>query len=371
MLGRNFDFEGGDSFGRQKSVTYVVPPKGEGIPFVHVAWPGLSGAVTGMNRERIALFINAAATKDFRRIGTPTILMARDVLQHARTIAEAEAIIRRTQVFVSDIVTVADGKTGKTRIFEKSPGTTAAYDVKDSVVVANHLVTPTFADDPVNKERRAEGTTTQRYARARQLLDRMEHRVTPEALAGLLRDKMGVDDKPLGLGNRNAIDGLIACHSVIMDVTAGKMWVAAWPNAEGAYIGMDVLAMLDHGVGQVEYAGDTAPTALPEDSMMVVGPGAGRSRWERVLASRAAAKSAEDALAAGSANLALSFAESVIRDNPDFYMGHELRGRALLIRGDAAGAKSELTEALKCDPPYTQHRTAIEGLLRKCDTRIK
>ncbi len=371
MLGRNFDFEGGDSFGRQKSLTVVIPPKEEGIPFAHVAWPGLSGAVTGINQEKIALFINAAATQDFRRIGTPTILMARDVLQHARNIEEAEAIIRRTQVFVSDIVVVADGKTGKTRIFEKSPGTTAAYDVKDSAVVANHLVTPTFADDPVNEERQAEGTTTQRYARARPLLNRMEHQVTPEALAGLLRDKMGVDDKPLGLGNRNAIDGLIACHSVIMDVTAGKMWVAVWPNAEGAYIGMDVLAMLDHSVGQVEYVGDSAPSRLAEDSMMVAGPGDGRSPWERLLAARAAEKSAEDALAAGSADLALSFAENVIRDNPDFYMGHELRGRALLMRGDAAGAKAELMEAMKQDPPYAQHRTAIEGLLRKCDTRIK
>ncbi len=182
MLARVFDFEGGESFGRQKSITYIVPPPGEGIPFAHVAWPGLAGAVTGMNQEKLALFINAAATKDFRRIGTPTILMARDVLEHAHSIADADRIIRATQVFVSDIIVVADGKTGEARIFEKSPARTASYDVELSAVVTNHLITPTFADDPVNRERQDEGTTMQRYSRARHLLDEMVHHVTVEAL---------------------------------------------------------------------------------------------------------------------------------------------------------------------------------------------
>ena len=168
------------------------------------------------------------------------------------SIAEAERIIRATQVFVSDIIVVADGKTRNARVFEKSPARMDSYDVTESAVVTNHLVTATFSDDPVNKERRDEGTTSQRYARARQLMDRMKGRgeLTVEGLASLLRDKRALDDKDVGYGNRNAIDGLISCHAVIMNATKGEMWVAAWPNAEGAFIGVDVMAMLK-GAGAI------------------------------------------------------------------------------------------------------------------------
>ena len=363
LLARVFDFEGGESFGRQKSITYVIPPANEGIPFAHVAWPGLAGAVTGMNQQKIALFINAAATKDFRRIGTPTILMARDVLEHARSLDEAEHIIRFAKVFVSDIVVVADGKTGQSRIFEKSPAHTAVYDVDASAVVTNHLITPTFADDPVNQERRAEGTTTQRYARARQLLDRMKTNVTVTAAADLLRDKQSLNDTDIGYGNRNAIDGLIACHAVIMDATAGQMWVAAWPNAEGKFVGVDVMALLKQAASNPSIVAPASPPEVPEATMMADGT------WDRVIAARISAEQAEQALRSGEIGKALTLAEAVVRDNPNFYLGHELRGRALLAAGDRASAKVEFTEALALDPPYKSRRTALQGLVAQCDTR--
>jgi hypothetical protein len=370
FLGRNFDFEGGESFSRQKSVTYVIPPAGEGIPFAHVAWPGLSGAVTGMNAERLALFINAAATKDCRRIGTPTILMARDILQHSRNIEEAAAIIVRTQVFVSDIIVVADGKTGCARVFEKSPAATASYDVSQSAVVANHLMTPRFADDPVNRERESDGTTRQRYARARELLDRLSGRVTPEGLVGLLRDKQGLHDRPLGLGNRNAIDGLIACHGVVMDVTAGKMWVGAWPYVEGPFAEIDVLAMLSHSAGNPTFSAAIVPTLIAEDSMMASKVGQ-PSGWDQLRASRAAQQEAAAALVAGDLDVALSRSGEAIRENPDFYLGHEFRGRVLFRQGDKSGARAEFARALELDPPYASRRSAIEGMLQQCDTQGK
>jgi isopenicillin-N N-acyltransferase like protein len=367
LLGRVFDFEGGESFGRQKSITFVIPT--EGIPFAHVAWPGLSGVVTGMNKEKIAVFLNAAATSDLRRIGTPTILMARDVLQHARSLDEAEKIIRRTQVFVSDLVVVADGKTGQTRVFEKSPARIGVYDVAASAVVTNHLTTPIFAHDSSNRQRMAEGTTVQRYARARQLLDRLEHRVTPAALAGLLRDKKGLDDKALGYGNRNAIDGLIACHTVIMDVTTGHMWVAAWPNAEGPFLPVDVLAMLERTAAA---PGDLPPgepqglAPLGEDAIM-----SADGAWPHVVAARQAAEQAATALAAGYYSDARQSADKVIQANPEFYLGYELRGRACWMQGDYAAAKTALQQALARDPPYLPRRESLEGLLKACDTHMQ
>jgi predicted exporter len=374
LLGRIFDFEGGESFGRQKSVTYVIPPegeRGEGIPFAHVAWPGLSGAVTGMNREKIAVFINAAATSDFRRIGTPTILLAREILQYAHSIDDAQRLIERTQTFVSDILVVADGKTGQARVFEKSPARLGTYDVQNSLVVTNHLVTPVFANDPVNRSRKDEGTTLQRYARARQLLDRLQGHVTPDALAALLRDKRGMDDKPLGWGNRNSIDALIACHAVVMDVTAGHLWVATWPNAEGSFLGVDLMAMLDSGQGaggkgKPEFNADLPAIGQGQNSMMKAGPD-GTDPWTHWEASRRAVDRATAALKRGDPAAALVAADEVVRENPDFYLGHDLRGRALLRQQDFAGAKASFQRALALDPPYLKRRNELEGLIRRCD----
>jgi tetratricopeptide (TPR) repeat protein len=319
-----------------------------------------------MNRERIGLFLNAAATRDFRRIGTPTILMAREILEHAASIEEAEEIIARTPVFVSDIIVVADGKTARAKVFEKSPGGMDSYEVDGSAVVANHLVTKRFAEDPVNQQRMREGTTMQRYARARELLDHLKERVTTDELAALLRDKRGTGGKDLGYGNRNSIDGLIACHGVIMDVTAGRMWVACWPNVEGPFLGIDVVAMLTKmqghsGQGELAMDFERQVPGLPEDGIMVAQKG--QRAWDEIEEGRRAGARAEALLKAEKPDESLDQAEIVIKLNGSFYEGYELKGRALFMKGNKKGAREAFEESLKRDPPYLKRRQGIETII--------
>src|SRR5205814_857202 len=67
LLARNFDFEAGRVFDEEK-VVLVVEPR-DGIPFVHVAWSGMVGAVSGLNREGIACALNASASDDDASVG--------------------------------------------------------------------------------------------------------------------------------------------------------------------------------------------------------------------------------------------------------------------------------------------------------------
>ncbi len=356
-LARNFDFEGGESFGRQKCVTYVHPD--EGYAFATVAWPGLAGCVTGMNQQRIALFINAAATADRRRIGTPSIFVARDVLQHARTLDEAVAIIRGAQVFVSDIFVIGDGKTGRAVVVEKSPAKTAVWNVSGSAAVANHLVSPGFGGDPENRERISDGTTMQRWTRAEELLEGMRGRVTAGRMAELLRDKKGTGGKELGLGNRNAIDALIATHSVIMDVTGGRMWVAAWPHGEGAFVAVDVGKMLE-SVPPTTVESELSAPSLPADAIMENG------QWELFLKSKASSVESRDAFARGDFPTACSAAREAIAANPHFYLGYELLGREEVALGQFTAARMDLDRALALDPPYASERAGIQEALKSC-----
>src|SRR4030095_2767651 len=56
ILARNFDFEAGPVFDEGKAV-FLVRENGR-IPYASVAWPGLVGAVTGMNAEGVAVVVH-------------------------------------------------------------------------------------------------------------------------------------------------------------------------------------------------------------------------------------------------------------------------------------------------------------------------
>ena len=72
LLARAFDFEAGDVFDEGKAV-FLVREAGK-IPYASVAWPGLIGAVSGVNREGLSLVVHGArarAPRGRRRAGAP------------------------------------------------------------------------------------------------------------------------------------------------------------------------------------------------------------------------------------------------------------------------------------------------------------
>ncbi len=356
-LARNFDFEGGPAFNRQKSITFVRPSHGYG--FVTVAWPGLSGCVTGFNSEKIGLFINAAATVGFKPIGEPTIIVARQVLQFAHSLSQAVSIFRRAPVFVADSIVVGDGKTGQCIIIEKSPLHCAVIHVDQRAAVANQFTAPVFRNDPVNAARIRQSTSRFRMARALRLINAMRGKVNAINLAKLLRDKASVHGRFIGYGNRNAIDALIATHSVIMNLTNGELWVAAWPYAEGAYIGVKVLPMLSK---EPPPLAKVLLPSIPADHFLVSGG------WHRFEIARAALHSGYHALAKNHFKLAYHKAMVALQYDPDFFSAYELAGRADLAMGRKKRAAILLTKTLLLDPPYRARRVALRRYLRLAKT---
>jgi tetratricopeptide (TPR) repeat protein len=89
--------------------------------------------------------------------------------------------------------------------------------------------------------------------------------------------------------------------------------------------------------------------------------------WQRIQDARAAAEAAADALKRHDAQAAMANADRAIAANPNFYLGHELKGRALLQSGRRDLAKSELQQALAADPPYASRRAALKELITQCD----
>jgi hypothetical protein len=242
VLGRNFDFEGGRIFDTEKIVKWVFPDKG--YAFASVIWAGMVGAVTGVNERGVYISINAGGSADYRRIGTPSTLVALKVLEEAANVPEALKILETAQMFITDIFVVTDASGQMVRV-EKSPERMAVMPLEGSRIVTNHLISPQFKDDPINQFRINELTTIARFQRGLERLNGL-----PEAKSALeaetqvleiLRDK-GVDSygQPLNLGNRRAIDALIATHSVIYNSVDRVLFVSQGPAVAGPFLGFDL-----------------------------------------------------------------------------------------------------------------------------------
>ena len=244
ILGRNFDFEGGRIFDREKIVKWVFPENKNA--YVSVIWAGMVGAVTAVNEKGIYISLNAAGSRDFRRFGTPSTLVLAKALREANTATEAIKIITEATMFITDIFVLEDSKSGELYRIEKSPLHTEVIRLKDRSIVTNHLISDNWKEDAINIYRKNELTSGFREARGVELLNSLK--LTPETTApeletkilSILRDKGFSNGKSLDLGNRRAIDSLIAAHSVVYNAKEGRLYVGEGPGVSGAFLGYDL-----------------------------------------------------------------------------------------------------------------------------------
>ena len=273
LLARNFDFDVDDVFDQLK-VVYVVLKDGT-IPFVSIAWPGLVGVVSGMNAAGVAIVVHGGRAGELHADGEPMIQSLRFVLEHAGTARQAADILADRRPMVSHIVITADAD-GAAFVVERVPGRPAyRYQISTRAVVTNHLVGPS-ADDPKNRYVMDRTSTVQRKLRGEQLLARLHHPATVFNLVHMLRDRCGVNDAPLALGDRRAIGALIAAHGVVMDVTARKIWVSEAPHLLGKFVEFDLKPRFEPNY--VPSVSAPAAPSIAADPLLTSGE---YSRWKR------------------------------------------------------------------------------------------
>ena len=87
-----------------------------------------------------------------------------------------------------------------------------------------------------------------RRSRADELLARLPARLSPgdavDHAIGILRDRSGLGDRTLSLGDRSAINALIATHGVVMDSLQRVLWVSESPHLLGRFVAFDLKRML-------------------------------------------------------------------------------------------------------------------------------
>lgn len=349
LAARNFDWEAAPVFDEDRIVMICEPS--DGLAFISLAWAGMVGCVSGMNREGLCVTVNGAPSRLPRQAATPTCLVARDVLQHARNLEEAAAIIRRSRVFVSAQFLVGSRQDGRFVVIEKTPEHTVVREAAgDSLIIcANHYMTPALTNDAANQAFVRRDTSVPRYERMAELLARTTAgSLDPVQSAAILRDRRLAGDRFPGNGHRSTLNPLIATHAVILDLTAGMFWAGSPPHQLGRFVAFDL--------NQVER--DLPQSGIGADPLLATGEhrryratlGTLDEGWKK-LKQRDYASARDCALQAE-------------KDNPGFYRNAWLLAESLRGLGRRQEAARACQDAIEGRPALAGEREQIEKLAR-------
>jgi isopenicillin-N N-acyltransferase like protein len=234
LLARNFDFFSGDDFAKNKIVQFTNPKQGH--KFATITWAGFIGAASGMNEKGITVTINAAKSKIPTDAATPIALLAREILQYAKTINEAIEIAKKRDVFVSESILIGSASDNKAIIIEKTPSGMDVYDANSNeILCSNHYQGKEYSNQLANLNNQIESSTLYRRIRLKQLLNANET-IDYKKAAKILRNQKGLNEKNIGMGNEKAMNQLLAHHGVIFKPKQHLMWVSTNPYQCGKFV---------------------------------------------------------------------------------------------------------------------------------------
>ncbi|HTI08550.1 MAG TPA: C45 family peptidase [Puia sp.] len=323
IIGRNFDFYVGDKFAEDKLIAFVNPSKG--YKFMTVTWGGFIGVVSGMNEKGLTVTINAAKSDIPSGSATPVSLVAREILQYAKNIEEAEKIAGERKMFVSESFLVASAADKKAVIIEKTPTALDIYDPRqDFILCTNHFQGESLAQSKNNREQMAESASPYRYQRLMELLN-ANGKNTVRKTIDILRDRKGLHNADIGTGNEKAINQMIAHHSIVFEPQKLLVWVSTAPWQLGEYVAYDLHKVFAlQGMQQDQEISEPALT-IPADSFLLT-PAYREFETFRKFKQRIAEGGEVDA-------------DSLVASNPEFY-------DAYVLAGDYSYKRGQLQKAL-------------------------
>jgi tetratricopeptide (TPR) repeat protein len=349
-IGRTFSLAGVDDGGDSAvPVVRVVKPAGK-VAFASVGWPGQAGVVTGINAHGIAVMVHPARTRDVRptRSARPIALLARAMLETAKTLDEAVKMAEQTPTLGTALLVIVDGTSGKWVLVERTPSKAIIERNPKTAAIGDVLTTNALASDPENDRAKRMLPTSSRVERAVRLVRAPLAEVG--AMASVLRDRRGVDDSPRPSGHRGVIDDGRSHHVAILDPASLELWVAD-PNAAGRMRAFD----LRH-----ELRGDGDRPVPPAD--IPAEANAEPDRIANLTAARAELRAARGALASRDLRRAAEACARARARAPELPEAIELDAMIAKERGDMERARKLFQHWLDTgadDPVAEEHARSL------------
>lgn len=234
--GHNFDWN--MDAGIQDNAALFLYEPDDGVPFAAYGYIGMIGYVSGMNMEGISVGFIGAVTRDGRLASLPLMLMLRRVLQEARSVEDAEAIIAGAQRGVGYNYVIADGDAPGARAFETTANHFAAFSDDDpketceyAIRIKHAVIRSDEAMDPLVRsfQKCANGYPNMPYGS-----NSYEHRY--KGMAERIQASYGAIDADIALDIVKAVAmRKTNLHSVVCDTTHRQMWAAHAAGREDAW----------------------------------------------------------------------------------------------------------------------------------------
>ncbi|WP_143307887.1 C45 family autoproteolytic acyltransferase/hydolase [Chitinophaga vietnamensis] len=356
ILGRNFDFYMGDKFAEDKMVVFYHPDKG--YNFMFVTWGGFTGVVSGMNDQGLTVTINAARTDVPSGAATPVSLVAREILQYASTIQEAWNIAKQRKMFVSESFLVGSAKDNKAAVIEKTPTGMDMYSPADQhfITCTNHFQGDTLGKLASNKLQVAESASAYRYQRLNELLKEKGPN-TPQKTVDILRDRFGLHNANIGMGNEKAINQFIAHHAIVFEPKKKMVWVSTAPWQLGQFVAYDLNKIFHmHGLDADHEVYDSAQN-IAADPFLQTKDYADFQRYRRFKEQIANGETIDT--------------KALIATNPEYYHTYVLAGDYDFKRKDYAAAKQYYATALTKVIATKGEENHIRKRLQQCVEHLK
>lgn len=352
-IGRTFSVPGLDDGGEAEiPVVTIAHPEGR-IAWAGVAWPGQLGVVSGVNAQNIAVMVNPVRTSDVRptRTARPVALLARTVLEQAKTLDEAVKLIETTPTLGAAVIVVVDGTSGTWVLVERTPSKAIIERTPKSPAIGDVLTTNALSSDPENDRARRMLASMQRIDRAAKLVRNPLPDVV--AMAAVLRDQRGVDESLRPAGHRGVIDDGRAVHTLILDPASLELWVAD-PRAGGRMRAFD----LRH---ELRGEGDRAAPAADIPADPTIDP----DRLPTLVAARGDLRTARGFLVAGDGERAAEACSRARARAPTLPEALELEATIAQSRGDVPRARSSFEAWLDGGPDDPKGEERARALLAR------
>lgn len=358
LIGRNFDFFLDDDFAKNKLLEFVEPEIG--IPYMSVSWPGMIGVVSGMNKEGITVTINAGKSRIPKIAKTPISLVTREILQFAKNIDEAIAIVEKRKVFVSESILVGSANDRKAVIIEISPVKIGVFNVENAakMVCSNHFQSDAYKDDKINNKQILESHSEYRFTKLNELL-KSNPKINPEKMASILRDRSGLKNEKIGNGNEKALNQLLAHHAVIFSPEKRLVWVSSNPYQLGEFVCYDLNTIFS--VERLKTGGLASSNLnIAKDSFVDSQEFKNYEEFKKL-----SSQFDEDKL------LSNEFIKHYQALNPDFWVVYFQAGKYYFNQKDYLKAKAEFENALTKEITTIPDKENIQKYLKKTLRKLK
>jgi isopenicillin-N N-acyltransferase like protein len=350
IIGRNFDFYVGDKFAEDKIVAFYHPSAG--YRFMMVTWAGFTGVVSGMNEQGLTVTINADKTSPPLGAATPVSLVAREILQYAKNIAEAWAIARKRKMFVSESFLIGSANDNRAAIIEKTPDSMDMYAPDDNFITCtNHFQGKQLSKLVSNEQQEKKSASMYRYQRLRELMSRNGTN-TVQKTVDILRDRGGIHDQDIGMGNEKALNQLIAHHSIVFEPQKRLVWVSTAPWQLGQYVAYDLNKIFNmHGLPRNMEVCDSALNITPDPFLQT-------NDYKNFVLFRQLKQQIQDGQTVD--------IKQLVAANPNFYHTYVLAGDYELKRGNPNQARQYYETALTREIATKQEADRIRKQIKKC-----